>query len=119
MPVYNAIAFAFDVVIGLGIAVIVYRILRRCLAKTLDEVVKIPAATTFYLRSLSIILTFVVLKEIVTGVDQKPEAKFMEYVWAVARDLSKIMESTFVILMIFVSLITIIVAVLRRTHAQQ
>ncbi len=119
MPAYNAIAIAFDVVLGLFIAWITYRILRKSLGGVLDETIGIPAATTFYLRSLSIILTFVVLKSVVTGINQKPEARFMEYVWAVAGDMSKIFENTFTVLLIFVVMVTIVIAVLRRLNVQR
>ena len=48
----------------------------------------------------------------------KPEAHFMEYVWAVAGDLSGVFGNLFVVLLVYLGLITVLVAVLRPKHGK-
>jgi hypothetical protein len=118
MPAYNATAFVLDLVIGLGIALVAYAVLRTSLRELLDGVIRMPEATTFYLRALMLIFLFEALAKVITGVHMKPEAHFMEYVWAVASDLSGIFENLFIALLVYLGLITVLVVVLRPKNAK-
>ncbi len=113
MPRYNATAFAFDLVFGVGIALVVYILLRSNLRKLLDNVIAIPEGTEFYLRSLLLILISLASAKVITGVHMKPEAHFMEYVWAVASDISGVFDNLFTALLVYLGLITVLIVVLR------
>jgi hypothetical protein len=93
MPAYNAVAFAVEFVMGVGIALVVYALLRKNLRELLTNVITLPAGTTFYLRAFVLVLLFVALAKVVTPMEQKPEAHFMQYVWAVAANLSGVFEN--------------------------
>ncbi len=118
MPARNAAAFAFDIVFGVGIALVVYALLRSSLRKLLDNVIGLPEGTEFYLRSLVLILLSLALNKVITGVHMKPEAHFMEYVWAVASDISGVFENLFVALLVYLGLITILIVVLRSKNGK-
>jgi hypothetical protein len=116
MPAYNAVAILFDVLLAFGTVVALYWLLRRSLAAVLDDLIGIPAATEFFLRTLLLVLLCIALKEIVPGIRQKPEAAFMEYVWNVAAHLGEVLDEVYAALLIFLAYITVLVAVLRRRH---
>jgi hypothetical protein len=118
MPAYNAAAFVFDVCIGIGVALVVYALLRGSLRKLLDRVIDVPEGTKFYLRALVLILLSVALNKVIVGVHLKPDAHFMEYVWAVASDMSGIFENLFVVLLVYLGLITVLVVVLKPKNAK-
>lgn len=113
MPAYNAAAFAADLILGIGVALAVYSLLGASLRRLLDNVIALPDGTAFYLRALALILVCVALNKVITGVHQKPDAHAMEYVWAVAGDLSNVFGNLFVVLLVYLGLITVLVAVLK------
>jgi hypothetical protein len=113
MPVYNAVAFACDLAIGVGIALVIYGLLRNNLRRVLNNVIAMPEGADFYLRAFVLILLCVALAKVITGIHQKPEAHFMEYVWAVASDISGVFENLFAALLGYLALITVLVVVLR------
>jgi len=113
MPVCNAAAFASGLIIGIGIALIVYALLSGSLRKLLDSVIDIPAGRDFYLRALGLILVLVALAGTISNARQKPDAHFIEYVWAIAGELSGVFQNLFVVLLVYAGLITVLVAVLR------
>jgi hypothetical protein len=118
MTGHQTTAFVFQFIIGLGIAFLVYALLRRSLQELLHETVGIPAGTSFYLRSLLLILLFVALAKVINDLQVKPEAHFMEYVWAVDSRLSDIFENIFSVLLVYLGLITVLIAVLQRKNAK-
>ena len=118
MPTYNAIAFAFDFVIGVGIALVTYKLLRSNLKELLNGLIDVPGGAVFYLRAFLLILLGVALNKVVTGIHMKPDAYFMEYVWAVASDISGIFENLFVVLLVYLGLITVLVVALRPKHGK-
>jgi len=113
VPAYNAVAFFFDLVIGAGIALLIYALLRHSLQELLTNLLRMPEATSFYLRSFVLILLSVALAKVVTGIHMKPEAHFMEYVWAVASDIGGVFDNLSVFLLAYLALVTVLVAVLR------
>jgi len=113
MPTYNNVAWAIDLLLAVGIALAVYSMLSASLRRLLDNVVALPEGTAFYLRGLSLVLVCVALSKVIVGVHQKPDAHFMEYVWAVAGDLSGVFSNLFVVLLVYLGLITVLVAVLK------
>lgn len=113
MPAYNATAVACDFTIGVGIALVVYALLRSSLRELLNNVINMPAGTNFYLRALALILLSLALGKAISGIHLKPEAHFMEYVWAVASDVSGVFENLSIALLAYLGLITVLVVVLR------
>jgi hypothetical protein len=113
MRAYNAIASVCDFAVGVGIALAIYGMLRTSLRELLNNVIKLPEGTTFYVRTLALVLLFVPLEKAITGIHMKPDAHFMEYVWAVASDMSGIFENLAVSLLVYLGMVTVLVAVLR------
>lgn len=118
MTGHQAAAFAFQFLIGVGVALLVYAALRNSLRDLLNEVVRVPAGTSFYLRSFMLILLFVALAKVIAQLQVKPEAHFMQYVWVVASGLSDIFQGLFIVLLIYLGLITVLVAVLQGKNAE-
>lgn len=113
MPAYNAVAFFFDVVISVGIVFALYNLLGKSLQELLDKMIRLPAASVFYMRALVLIMLCGALGKVVSGIHQKPDDHFMEYVWAVARDISNVFDNLFVMLLIYVAIVTVLVVVLK------
>lgn len=113
MPAYNAVAFFFDVVISVGIALAFYTLLGKSLRELLDKVIRLPAGSAFYMRALVLVMLCGALSKVISGIHQKPEDHFIEYVWAVARDVSNVFDNLFVILLIYVAIVTVLVVVLK------
>jgi len=113
MPAYNAVSFLIDVLIAVGLVLILYTVLGKNLRELLDKVIRLPAGSAFYMRALVLILLCGALSKVVSGIHQKPDAHFMEYVWAVAGDISSVFDNLFVILLAYVAIVTVLVVVLR------
>lgn len=113
MPIYNAVAFFFDAAISLGIVFALYALLGKSLRELLDKTIRLPAGSVFYMRALILILLCAALAKVINGVHQKPEAHFMEYVWAVAGDISNVFDNIFGVLLAYVAIVTILVVVLK------
>jgi len=118
MPAYNAVAFAFEFVIGVGIALVVYALLRQSLRGLLTNVIALPEGTIFYLRAFVLVLLCVALAKVVSPMELKPEAHFMQYVWAVASGVSGVFEDLFYALLAYLGMVTILVVVLKPKHGK-
>jgi hypothetical protein len=112
MEKYRTIASLITLVLGLGIAWIVYAILAKSLRELLDQFIRIPAGVTFYLRSLALIVTFISLSKFVLTLDDK-QTHFMDYVWNVASAISSTFESLAYIVLVYLLLITVVLVVLK------
>jgi hypothetical protein len=113
MHAHNYAAFVVTFVIGIGIALILYALLRNSLRELLNNVVRIPEGTTFYLRALVLVFVFEAASKVLAQFDLKPEAHFMEYVWAAAGHLSNAFADLSIDLLIYLGLITVLVVVLK------
>jgi len=113
MPAYNAAAFIFDLLLTLGIVFLIYKSISPRLRDLLDKVIRLPEGTAFYMRALVLVLLCTVLSKVVTGIHLKPDAHFMEYVWAVAADLSGVFDNIFATLLVYVGVVTLLVVVLK------
>jgi len=112
MEIYRTIASLITLVLGLGIAWIVYANLAKSLRELLDQVIRMPAGVTFYLRSLALIVTFISLSKFVLTLDDK-QTHFMDYVWNVAGAISSTFESLAYIVLVYLLLITVVLVVLK------
>jgi hypothetical protein len=111
----HSIAFLVALVLSILIVLLIDRLLRPGLRGLLEEIVTLPAATEFYLRAFAIVLVFVGLAAVLgTQPDLKDGARFMEYVWAIAARLQDVFQNLFIVLLVYVGLITVLMAALRR-----
>lgn len=111
----HSIAFLATFVLSILIVLLIDRLLRPGLRGLLEEIVALPAATEFYLRAFAIVLVFVAIGAVLgTSIDLKDGARFMEYVWAIAARLKDVFQNLFVVLLVYVGLITVLMAALRR-----
>jgi len=112
----RGIAFLVSFILAIVIVFLVDRLLRPSLRNLLEEVTALPAATEFYLRSFVIVILFMAMGTCIGSVhnDLKSDSRFMEYVWSVAGDLQHVLEGIFGVLLGYATLITILVASLRR-----
>lgn len=116
MPSYNAIAFLIDLALSVSIVLLIYKSIGQRLRDLLDNVVRLPEGTAFYMRAFVLVLVCVVFSRVLTGIDLKPEARFMEYVWAVGRDVSGLFDNLFAMLLVLVGVVTLLVVVLKPKH---
>lgn len=113
--VTNVLAFAVALTLGAGVAFAVYLLLRRSAIALLDEIIDLPAGTTFYFRMLCLCVFLSAATGVLGGAfDLKADARFMEYVWRVAAVLSSTCTWLLMALLIYLSVTTVLVAVLRR-----
>ena len=111
----NMTGFVVLAVLSIGTALSAFALLHRSARALLDEVVKLPSATVFYVRFLATGLLFIALAAMLgTHFDLKPDSARMEYVWKVAGGLSSVFNTTCLFLMGYLVLVTILVSVLRR-----
>ena len=113
----NTCGFAVLLVLSIGVALLIYLLVRESLRSLLDDVVTLPSGTTFYTRILAIGLFFIALHGALgTVFDLKKEAAFMEFVWKIAGGLSSTFGLICLFLIGYLLILTILVAVLRRRH---
>jgi hypothetical protein len=111
----HSIAFLATLVLSILIVLLIDLLLRPGLRGLLEEIVALPAATEFYLRAFAIVLVFVGIGAVLgNSSDLKDGARFMEDVWAIAARLKDVFQNLFVVLLVYVGLITVLMAALRR-----
>ncbi len=111
----NIYGFAVLLLLALVTALVAYFLLRKSVGDLLDDVVKLPPCTTFYMRLLGIGLIFIALSAALnTRFDLKGDVAFMEYVWKVGSGLSSTFGWICLFLTGYLFVATILVAVLRR-----
>ncbi len=101
-------------ILCLGLAILVFRLLEQPLRDLLDGLTNFPPATVFYTRILALVLLLIATKRAVLFID-KPLDGWMS-IWTVMSNWNDVMEPIFVTLLVFAGLMTILVAVLRRSH---
>ncbi len=110
----NIYGFVILFMISIGVALIVYALTRRSLRHLLDDVIKLPSGTSFYLRLFSIGLFFIAFSaSLEIKFDLKADASFMEYVWKIAIGLSTVFGNTCLFIIGYLTLITVLLAVLK------
>ncbi len=113
----NILSFAVLLVLSVGCAGITYTLLKNSLKKVLDEIVKLSSATSFFMRVLLITLFFSALSSALSvSFILKNDAANMEYVWKIGDGLSNVLSSQSLYALAFLTLITIIIAVLKRKN---
>ncbi len=111
----HSIGFLITLILSIFIVVLVDRLLRPGLRGLLEEIVALPPATEFYLRAFITVIILVGVANVIDSYsDLKDGARFMEYAWAVADRLKHVFEALIIILLVYVGLITVLTAALRR-----
>jgi len=113
----NGVVFLALLIISILIVFLLDRLLRPGLRGLLEEIAGLPAATDFYLRAFAIVIVLVAFAAVLgTHPDLKDGARFMEGVWAVASRLQEFLHDLLVVVLVYVGLITVLMAALRRKH---
>jgi hypothetical protein len=105
---------AFLVLIGLSLltSLGIYALISLSLRNLLGEILRMSAGTIFFARSLLICLMCVSLSDAIgQQFSLKGDAAFMEYIWKIAEGLSRLFLHTWLFLLGYLVLITVIVAV--------
>jgi hypothetical protein len=112
----HGIAVLASLIVLVPILIFIDRLLRPGLRGLLEEVAGLPAATEFYLRAFAIVIIFVGVAAVLGAghADLKDGAHFMEYVWSVASGLQDVFQNLVIALLVYVTLITVLMAALRR-----
>ncbi len=112
---YNFIGFITLLILSGGVAIIIYTILNRSLRKLIEEAVKIPSSTIFYVRIFQICLILISLSAVIDRHwNLKQDAAAMEYVWNAASGISSALLGIAIFLSVYLILTTILVSVLLR-----
>jgi hypothetical protein len=114
----HSIAFLASFVVAILVVGLLYRLLHPSLRGLLEEIIGLPAATDFYVRAFGVVLVFVALAAVLGAGhgDLKDGARFMEYVWSVASGMEDVLRDLMIVLLVYVTLITVLMAALRRKH---
>jgi len=119
MNYYNLLAFLILLLISLGLTVGIWAAIARNLRGLLDQAMKLPDGTTFYLRTFLIgLLLAAAAGALGTEFSFKPTDPFMEYVWRIGSGLQNVCQYLFIFVLVYILLITVLVAVLRKKHEQ-
>ena len=112
----HSIAFLASFVAVVLLLLAIDRLLRPGLRGLLEDVTGLPAATEFYLRAFVLAIVLVALAAVIGAghADLKDGAHFMEYVWSVASGLQEVFQNLMIVLLVYVGLITVLMAALRR-----
>ena len=111
----NLLGFITLLALSAAIALGIYTMICASLRKLIDEIVRIPSSTTFYVRAFQIGIILVFLS---AALGQrwifKEDAAFMQYVWNVADGISSGIGYAVLFLSVYLILVTIFVSVLVR-----
>lgn len=112
----NLVCFGVTLALSVSVAILVLFPVWRSLASLLDDLLRLPAGTSFYMRVLAIVVTIAGLSGALGTYDLKKDAAFMQYVWRVAGGLSSTFSDMSIVLAEYLLLVTVLVAALRRRH---
>ena len=115
----NVIGYLLQLVLMLGLALWIYRLLQPSLRALLAQVFGSPEGPEFYMRVLLLVLVFSSLSEAINdrSWDQDPGEPFIEYVWNFTSTFSGVLENMGTFFIVFLVLVTILAAVARRRPA--
>jgi hypothetical protein len=116
---HNLAGFVILLALSLLLAFATWALVSKSLQGLLDQALKLPDGTTFYLRSFLLgLLLAAFAGSLGTTFNLKPGDPFMEYVWRVAAGLQEVCEFLFAFLLGYLVLVTVVAAVLRAKHEQ-
>ncbi len=119
MSLQNLAGFVILLALLLALTFAIWALVSKSLESLLNQALKLPDGTTFYLRTFLIgLLLAAFAGGFGTSFDLKPSDPFMEYVWRVGAGLQEVCQYSLGFLLVYIILITILVAVLRAKHEQ-
>jgi uncharacterized membrane protein YedE/YeeE len=119
MSSHNLAGFVILFALSLALTFAIWALVSKSLQGLLDQALKLPDGTTFYLRSFLLgLLLAACAGSLGANFNLKPGDPFMEYVWRVAAGVQEVCEFLFGFLLGYLILITVLVAVLRAKHEQ-
>jgi hypothetical protein len=119
MSAHNLAGFVILLALLLLLTFAIWALVSKSLQGLLNQALKLPDGTTFYLRSFLLgLLLAAFAGGLGTTFNFKPSDPFMEYVWRVAAGLHESCEYFFAFLLGYLALVTVLVAVLRAKHEQ-
>ena len=101
-------------VLCIGLAILVFAFLEKPVRQLLDQLIGLEAATTFYARILALVLLLVAMNRAVTLIDKSQDA--WGSAWTLMSNWGEVMEPITIVALVFAGLITVLTAVLRRSH---
>ncbi len=115
----NLAGFLILFVWSFALTFAIWAALSPSLRGLLNQVLKLPDGTTFYLRTLLAgLLLAAAAGTVGTTFDLKLGSAFMEYAWTLASGLANVLLFFFGFMLVYLLLVTILVAVLRPRHEQ-
>ena len=119
MTSQNLSGFLILLLAAFGLTTVIWTTVSKSLQGLLNQVVKLPDGTVFYMRTFLIALLLAAASAgMGTEFDLKAGAHFMEYVWKIASGLENVFLYMLWLLLGYLALITVLVAVLRSRHEQ-
>jgi len=116
---YNLLGFSILLLMAFGLTAVIWIAISKNLQGLLNQVVKLPDGTTFYLRTFLIgLLLAVGAGGFGEEFHLKTSDPFMEYVWRVASGLQNVVLFMLWLLLGYLALVTVLMAVLRSRHEQ-
>ena len=111
--------FVFAAIVSLGFVMLLYRLVNGFLRSLLDELLNMPAATSFYSRLLlvSMVLIGVVGISDASFEGLGEDAEIMEYIWQVI-DFFEAVLSPILIIGLFLVAVTVLLAALKPRSEQ-
>lgn len=106
----HLVALVMSTLLGL----LVYFLCRRGLQELLARTISVRGGVDFFMRGFQFVLIFGAIGASLTAsLDAKPGENFMEYVWDVAGVLGATIEEIVVLLVVYLLMLTILIASLK------
>jgi hypothetical protein len=119
MSPQNLAGFVILLALSLALTFAIWAFVSKSLESLLNQALRLPDGTTFYLRTFLIgLLLAAFAGGLGATFNLKPGDPFMEYVWRVAAGMQQVCQYLFGFLLVYLILITVLVAVLRAKHEQ-
>ena len=112
--------FVFAAIVSLGFVMLLYRLVNGFLRSVLDDLLNMPAATSFYSRLLLVSMVLIGIAGIsdasFEGLGE--DAEIMEYIWRVIEFFEAVLSPILIIIGLFLVAVTVLLAALKPRSEQ-
>ena len=112
--------FVLAAIVSLGFVMLLYRLINGFLRSLLDDLLDMPAATSFYSRLLLVSMVIIGIAGIsdasFEGLGE--DAEIMEYVWQLIQFFEAVLTPILIIVALFLVAVTVLVAALKPRSEQ-
>ena len=112
--------FLLAAIVSLGFVMFLYRLINGCLRTLLDDLLNMPAATSFYSRLLLVSMILIGVAGIsdasVEGLGEDDE--IMEYIWRLIEFFESVLSPILIIVGLFLVAVTVLLAALKPRSEQ-